>query len=171
MNKLEIEMKSLLYFTLIMFLLGCASKNTTPAFVGEELIWVSDTEKPSWVMESLTEENGKYLFKGQSYFHATERGAEEDAFSNAINKAIKHTKLLSKGGYVLSTSGENKDSEIQSRQVNSNSFESIESLGIVYGVKTLDTYTEQWSGKKGVKFRTYMLIGLSEDSYNKLLSK
>ncbi len=151
-------------------LVGCSTKNTDPAAIGDELIWVSDSSKPNWIVEVPEREGGLYKFKGQSYYHATERSSLDTAYANAVSNAIRLARVSAKNHLELKTKSGTLENAIQNAYVTIDSGERIESVGAVRNIRIIDNYTEQWSDGKGVKFRSYVLIGIGQQEYEQLVN-
>ena len=70
-------------------LVGCA-KETTMAPAAVEAAAPSVPERPDWVYNEPSEEDGLLSFVGMSAVHASEQNARKDARRDAINNVVQY---------------------------------------------------------------------------------
>ncbi len=141
---------------------ACGTKNDSPALVGEEIIWTSG-DKPEWVYQAQADLQAERKYRGESYYHATERSAKESAFSNALASVVKHSGILVTSSSEQVITGGGKESGIQTLNLRINKKEKLESVGLINALQTVDTYVEQWARGERSYFRAYVLVLVNSD--------
>lgn len=155
-------------------LIGCAPQATvTPPPVGDQLVWASHGHRPDWVISPPEHDvqEGRYLFVGMSYRHATERSAREAALANAATQVVRHATTMAQKEFDLSSEGKAYEGRTLTARINSTDKDHVEAIGLLKESVTRDVYIEQW--RKGAQpfFKAYVLLEVSEDNFSQLVHR
>ena len=90
-------------------LVGCA-KETAMAPAAVEATSPSMPERPDWVYNEPSEEDGTLSFVGMSNVHASEQNARKDARRDAINNVVQYLGTMAKPAVQQSIKENKKNS-------------------------------------------------------------
>ncbi len=144
-------------------LYGCATEPAQqqgveiPTGVGEQLLWSSASERPTWAMEEPEASSGVMSFVGLSGNMATERLSRDDARRDAINNVVAYMGTLAKDKFERARVSFGLESSVVDPTTSSREFEKQLAVNIANRVKSKKWYSEKWQTETGIAYRTFLL--------------
>ena len=134
-------------------LVGCA-KETTMAPAAVEAASPSMPERPDWVYNEPSEEDGTLSFVGMSNVHASEQNARKDARRDAINNVVQYLGTMAKTKFEQVTQSYGLSSQIVDPTTAAQQFEKQMSANLAREMKTKTWHPEREkkSGTWGYKY-------------------
>ena len=155
-------------------LVGCA-KETTMAPAAVEAASPSMPERPDWVYNEPSEEDGTLSFVGMSNVHASEQNARKDARRDAINNVVQYLGTMAKTKFEQVTQSFGLSSQIVDPTTAAQQFEKQMSANLAREMKTKTWHPEREkkSGVWGYKYFVLAQIPKSsiDNSFRKSLDQ
>ena len=155
-------------------LVGCA-KETTMAPAAVEAASPSMPERPDWVYNEPSEEDGTLSFVGMSNVHASEQNARKDARRDAINNVVQYLGTMAKTKFEQVTQSYGLSSQIVDPTTAAQQFEKQMSANLAREMKTKTWHPEREkkSGVCGYKYFVLAQIPKSsiDNSFRKSLDQ
>ena len=155
-------------------LVGCA-KETTMAPAAVEAASPSMPERPDWVYNEPSEEDGPLSFVGMSNVHASEQNARKDARRDAINNVVQYLGTMAKTKFEQVTQSYGLSSQIVDPTTAAQQFEKQMSANLAREMKTKTWHPEREkkSGVWGYKYFVLAQIPKSsiDNSFRKSLDQ
>ena len=155
-------------------LVGCA-KETTMAPAAVEAVSPSMPERPDWVYNEPSEEDGTLSFVGMSNVHASEQNARKDARRDAINNVVQYLGTMAKTKFEQVTQSYGLSSQIVDPTTAAQQFEKQMSANLAREMKTKTWHPEREkkSGVWGYKYFVLAQIPKSsiDNSFRKSLDQ
>ena len=155
-------------------LVGCA-KETTMAPAAVEAASPSMPERPDWVYNEPSEEDGTLSFVGMSNVHASEQNARKDARRDAINNVVQYLGTMAKTKFEQVTQSYGLSSQIVDPTTAAQQFEKQMSANLAREMKTKTWHPEREkkSGVWGYKYFVLAQIPKSsiDNSFRKSLDQ
>ena len=148
-----------------MLLAGCAKETTTaPAAVAEPAPTMP--ERPGWVYEEPSEEDGVLSFVGMSKVHASEQNARKDARRDATNNVIQYLGSMAKIKFEEASQSYGLSSQIVDPTAATQQFEKQISANLARQMKTKTWHPER-EKKSGVwGYKYFVLAEIPKTSIN-----
>ena len=137
-------------------LVGCA-KETTMAPAAVEAASPSMPERPDWVYNEPSEEDGTLSFVGMSNVHASEQNARKDARRDAINNVVQYLGTMAKTKFEQVTQSFGLSSQIVDPTTAAQQFEKQMSANLAREMKTKTWHPER-EKKSGVWGYKYFVL-------------
>ena len=137
-------------------LVGCA-KETTMAPAAVEAASPSMPERPDWVYNEPSEEDGTLSFVGMSNVHASEQNARKDARRDAINNVVQYLGTMAKTKFEQVTQSYGLSSQIVDPTTAAQQFEKQMSANLAREMKTKTWHPER-EKKSGVWGYKYFVL-------------
>ena len=155
-------------------LVGCA-RETTMAPAAVEAASPSMPERPDWVYNEPSEEDGTLSFVGMSNVHASEQNARKDARRDAINNVVQYLGTMAKTKFEQVTQSYGLSSQIVDPTTAAQQFEKQMSANLAREMKTKTWHPEREkkSGVWGYKYFVLAQIPKSsiDNSFRKSLDQ
>ena len=155
-------------------LVGCA-KETAMAPAAVEAASPSMPERPDWVYNEPSEEDGTLSFVGMSNVHASEQNARKDARRDAINNVVQYLGTMAKTKFEQVTQSYGLSSQIVDPTTAAQQFEKQMSANLAREMKTKTWHPEREkkSGVWGYKYFVLAQIPKSsiDNSFRKSLDQ
>jgi len=155
-------------------LVGCA-KETAMAPAAVEATSPSMPERPDWVYNEPSEEDGTLSFVGMSNVHASEQNARKDARRDAINNVVQYLGTMAKTKFEQVTQSYGLSSQIVDPTTAAQQFEKQMSANLAREMKTKTWHPEREkkSGVWGYKYFVLAQIPKSsiDNSFRKSLDQ
>ena len=155
-------------------LVGCA-KETTTAPAAAEAAAPSMPERPDWVYNEPSEDDGILSFVGMSAVHASEQNARNDARRNATNNVVQYLGTMAKTKFEQVTQSYGLSSQIVDPTTAAQQFEKQMSANLAREMKTKTWHPEREkkSGVWGYKYCVLAEIPKAsiENSFRKSLDQ
>ena len=155
-------------------LVGCA-KETTMAPAAVEAASPSMPERPDWVYNEPSEEDGTLSFVGMSNVHASDQNARKDARRDAINNVVQYLGTMAKTKFEQVTQSYGLSSQIVDPTTAAQQFEKQMSANLAREMKTKTWHPEREkkSGVWGYKYFVLAQIPKSsiDNSFRKSLDQ
>ncbi|HJO57160.1 MAG TPA: hypothetical protein QF772_02925 [Nitrospinaceae bacterium] len=137
-------------------LVGCA-KETTTAPAAAEAAAPSMPERPDWVYNEPSEDDGILSFVGMSAVHASEQNARNDARRNATNNVVQYLGTMAKTKFEQVTQSYGLSSQIVDPTTAAQQFEKQMSANLAREMKTKTWHPER-EKKSGVWGYKYFVL-------------
>ena len=155
-------------------LVGCARETTMPP-AAVEAASPSMPERPDWVYNEPSEEDGTLSFVGMSNVHASEQNARKDARRDAINNVVQYLGTMAKTKFEQVTQSYGLSSQIVDPTTAAQQFEKQMSANLAREMKTKTWHPEREkkSGVWGYKYFVLAQIPKSsiDNSFRKSLDQ
>ena len=137
-------------------LVGCA-KETTTAPAAAEAAAPSMPERPDWVYNEPSEDDGILSFVGMSAVHASEQNARNAARRNATNNVVQYLGTMAKTKFEQVTQSYGLSSQIVDPTTAAQQFEKQMSANLAREMKTKTWHPER-EKKSGVWGYKYFVL-------------
>lgn len=141
-------------------MVGCSSVEVTPE--KGAMVW-SSGERPDWTVNNEPVVDGKYVFVGQSFKHASERMAKTSSDLDAKSKSAEFIAQLISTDVQTSVTGDSATSSIEDSTVTTNVSQKAMANAVVKNLSIKSRYIELWEGAGGKRFyKVWSMAALDE---------
>jgi hypothetical protein len=165
-NLKEVNMKKAIIgilFMAVIFYFSCG-KRGPGAPRGDELLWASETPRPSWAYEEPYVEGGIQYFVGLSYKYADEKPSRDDAERDARMRAVRYLESAARETFERLTAELGLMSEVFNPSNAARGYMEWVSQGVIQKSKVVKFYTEQWKSRSGeTYYRTFAKLMVPDE--------
>ncbi len=149
----------------VLLTLFCGKKQTIKAPTGDQLLWSSESPRPSWGYEEPYVSEGIQYFVGLSHKYADEKGARDDAERESRLRAVRYLETAAKETFERIVSELGLESGVFNPSVAARGYTEMVSQAVVQQTKVVKFYAEQWkSASTGeVYYRTFAKLLLPDE--------
>lgn len=123
--------------------LFCGKRQTVKAPAGDQLLWASETPRPSWTYKEALGSEGMQVVVGMSHKYADEKSAREDAEREARIRAARYLETAVREAFERITAELGLASTVLNPSVAARGYAEMQAQAVIQNSKVVEFYVEQ----------------------------